>query len=248
VAIDDNPIKAVKRQFEIEALGTSPVTERIAELASSVPLPPILGQIIGGLKKYLADDTAAKDRLLMETIAEEVVKHAEALEGMKATITEQQPRLSTEEMIPLFVDAMRKAESTRAEERVRRIGLIFANAVFEKQTDSDEIEELMRVATELGERDVEFLAELVRIEGGIVRNQGRIERYSAHTIWEQGSWGNRVDPELDSVFSKLESYGLVTRLAPPNNLNIMADMQNRYALLPKGARFVDLIKSRSAAK
>ena len=54
-----------------------------------------------------------------------------------------------------------------------------------------------------------------------------------------------MDPELDSVFSKLESYGLVTRLAPPNNQNIMADIQNRYALLPKGLRFVDLIKSRA---
>ena len=74
----------------------------------------------------------------------------------------------------------------------------------------------------------------MRIEGVIVRNQGRVERYSAYTTWEQGRWGTRVDPELDSVFSKLESYGLVARLAPPNNLNIMADVQNRYVLLPKG--------------
>ena len=185
----------------------------------------------------------------METIANEVVKHAEEIERIQAVVAAQDVGLTADAMIPLFVDAMRKAESTRAEERVRRIGLIFANAVFEKgQPDNDEIEELMRVATELSDRDVEFLAELVRVEGGIVRNQGRIERYSAHTMWEQGRWGGRVDPELDSVFSKLESYGLVTRLAPPNNLNIMADVQNRYALLPKGARFVHLIRSRSGSK
>ncbi len=59
--------------------------------------------------------------------------------------------------------------------------------------------------------------------------------------------GTRVLPELDSVFSKLESYGLASRIAPPNNQNIMADYQNRYVLLPKGARFVDLIKSRTGA-
>jgi len=55
-----------------------------------------------------------------------------------------------------------------------------------------------------------------------------------------------VLPELDSVFSKLESYGLVTRIAPPNNQNILADYQNRYALLSKGGRFVALIRSRAA--
>jgi hypothetical protein len=57
---------------------------------------------------------------------------------------------------------------------------------------------------------------------------------------------SRVIPELDSVFNKLESYGLVTRIHPPNNINIMADYQSRYVLLPKGVRFVALIGSRAA--
>lgn len=48
---------------------------------------------------------------------------------------------------------------------------------------------------------------------------------------------------LDSVFSKLESYGLVARIPPPNNLNITADFQNRYARLSKGLRFVELARS-----
>ena len=52
-------------------------------------------------------------------------------------------------MISLFVDATRKAESTRAEDRVRRVGIILANAIIEKgRANADEIEELMRVATE----------------------------------------------------------------------------------------------------
>ena len=51
-----------------------------------------------------------------------------------------------------------------------------------------------------------------------------------------------MDPELDSTFSKLESFGLVVRLAPPNNLNIMADFQNRYALLRKGLDFAGFVR------
>lgn len=58
--------------------------------------------------------------------------------------------------------------------------------------------------------------------------------------------GNEAGGDLDSTFSKLESYGLVSRLAPPNNQNIMADFQNRYVLLQKGLRFSDSITSFAA--
>ena len=107
--------------------------------------------------------------------------------------------------------------------------------------DGDGNEELMRIAMELSDRDVYYLGELVKLEGDNVRTSGRLERYNAHTRWERGPWGTRPDGELDSIFSKLESYGLVSRLAPPNNQNIMADFQNRYVLLQKGLRFIDSI-------
>ena len=106
---------------------------------------------------------------------------------------------------------------------------------------------MMRVAVDLSDCDIEFLRELVRVERSAVQAQGRLERYDAHTRWEQCSWENRVDPELDSVFSKLESYGLVSRIPPPNNLNIMADFQNRYMLFRKGLLFVNMIQSRARA-
>jgi hypothetical protein len=249
VPIDDNPIDALRRQFEMEDLSTSPVIGRVLQVASSLPLvPPPLKHAIEWLKSRIAADAAERDRLMLETIAAEVVKHGEELERTKKVLTDQASRISEEVLGPLLADAARKAENTRAKDRVRRIGLILANAMIETTpANADEIEELMRVATELSDRDVELLRELVRIEGGVVKSQGRISRYDAHMRWEQGWWGSRLLPELDSVFSKLESYGLVSRIAPPNNQNIMADYQNRYVLLPKGARFVDLIKSRTAS-
>ena len=125
--------------------------------------------------------------------------------------------------------------------------MILGNAAVEqKQTDADEIEEMMRVARDLSDRDIRFLRELVNIEGKQLESRDHIDRYNAHTFWEHGFWGNRIDPEIDSVFSKLESYGLVARIPPPNNLNIMADFQNRYVLLKKGLRFVTLIREIAA--
>ena len=121
---------------------------------------------------------------------------------------------------------------------MKRIGLILANAVVGSQpTDADEVEEMMRVAMDLSDSDIRYLRELIRIEGTALETQDHIAGYDAHTRWEQGFWGTRIVPEIDSVFSKLESYGLVSRLAPPNNLNVMADFQNRYVLLKKGMRF-----------
>jgi hypothetical protein len=247
--IDDNPINALKRQFEMEDLSSSPVTGKVIKIASELPIiPSPLAKVIAWLGKSMAANAAERDHLLMETIAAEVVKHGEDLERTQKVLTDQASRMSEEVLGPLLVDAARKAENTLGKERVRRIGLILANAMIETgPADADEVEELMRVATELSDRDVELLRELVRIEGDAVRSQGRIPRYDARNRWEQGWWGTRVLPELDSVFSKLESYGLASRIAPPNNQNIMADYQNRYVLLPKGARFVDLIKSRTGA-
>jgi hypothetical protein len=106
---------------------------------------------------------------------------------------------------------------------------------------------MMRVAAELSDRDVEFLRELIKIEGALLQSADHIPRYAAYLNWERGFWGDRINPEIDSVFSKLESYGLVSRLSGGSE-NITADVQNRYVLLTKGARFVSLIREAAAGR
>jgi hypothetical protein len=246
--IDENPIDALKHQFEMEDLSKSPVTERLLKIASSLPLGPY-GKPVEWLKNYMSGQSAERNRLLLETIADEVKKHGEELERTKSVINANTERTRPEVMLELLLDAARKAESTRAKERIKRIGLILFNAIAEPRVaDADEVEEMMRVAMELSDRDIVYLKELIKIEGKLFEARDHIPRYDAHTLWINGFWGDRVIPEIDSVFSKLESYGLVGRIAAPNNMNIMADIQNRYVLLPKGARFVALIKSRGTTE
>ncbi|MFZ0233466.1 MAG: hypothetical protein WAL74_10080 [Candidatus Acidiferrales bacterium] len=240
----DDPVRALKQQFELENLSKSPVSERLASLASALPLPYPFDKLAESIKGRMTSDALERIELMLEACIEETQSHAERIANLQSKMDEQQAQIRRDVFIELVMDAARKAENTRSKERVKRIGTILANAAFEtKPTDSDEIEEMMRVAMDLADRDVELLRELVRVEGEAVLAKGRIERYDAHTRWEIGSWGTRLDPELDSVFSKLESYGLVSRIAPPNNLNIMADAQNRYVLLWKGARFAQLIRN-----
>jgi len=171
---------------------------------------------------------------LLETVSQTV---RELVDSAQKFDSEHQ-RFISQEFPALVLDGFAKVERLRAHSRVCRIGLILRNAAVCPAAQSpDEIEELMRVAVEVSDREAQLLGELLRIQPGELGKQGRTDRYSAWTLWEKGPWGTGVDSEIDSVFSKLEALGLVTRIPPPSNLTILADFQNRYALLLKGARF-----------
>lgn len=225
----------------------SPVTKVVAEIVSLMPPVWPFNKAAERLKGFLAADSIERIRLMLETCLNEVLKHEKQIQEILRNKSAKELQEREETSRELLLDAARKAESTRAKERVRRIGLILANSIMQsKPTDADETEEMMRVAMELSDRDIEFLRELIKIEGSMLDTQDHIERYQAHTRWQTGFWGARIDPEIDSVFSKLESYGLVARIPPPNNLNIMADYQNQYVLLMKGKRFAALIRGATA--
>jgi len=244
---DDHPFDALKHQFQMEDLSVSPVGKMVLDIFSYVqPFWPF-DKIAEGLKEHLAADSLERIRLMLETCMNEVRKHDDEIRRLREALTAEESQGRVEVLRELLLDAARKAESTRAKDRVKRIGLILANAAVEsKPTDADEVEEMMRVAMELSDRDIMYLRELMKIQGSMHQTQDHIPRYAAHTSWELGFWTTRIDPEIDSVFSKLESYGLVARIPPPNNLNIMADFQNRYVLLKKGMRFVSLIREAAA--
>jgi hypothetical protein len=246
--IDDNPVRRLQHQFEMEDLATSPVTEAVLKMAEALPVPELLKKGADFLAGRLNKQAEERRNLLVETVADETVKYGAELDRLKKSVDEHSERTKPEVMAELLLDATRKAQNTRAKERVQRIALILFNALVEpKEADADEVEEMMRVAMEVSDSEIVHLRELVKIEGSQLAGRDHIPRYDAHSAWINGFWGDRVVPEVDSVFQKLESYGLVTRIAPPNNQNIMADIQNRYVLLPKGVRFVNLIKSRASS-
>jgi hypothetical protein len=245
--IDDNPTIALRRQFELEDSSVSPVTKHALNVLSSLPLKFPLATVVAKLKDHFSADSSDRIKLMLETCTSEVSRLDVKMAQLEQSLGHREFERRINDSIGLIMDAARRAFNTRATERVKRIGLILAHGITEESpTDANEIEEMMRVAMELSDTDVRYLGELVRIEGTAVKANGRVDRPSAHVIWEQGFWGARIDGELDSIFSKLESYGLVARIPPPNNLNLHADFQNRYVLLKKGMRFVELIQTTAA--
>jgi len=240
---DDLPFDALEQQLRMETLAVSPVTKIVLDSLSLMEFPWPFSKAVDVFKEHLEAGSRARILLMLETFKAELRKHDAEIRRLRDTKTPEECQAYAALLIDLLMDAARKAETTRARQRVKRIGLILANAAAKLEpTDADETEEMMRVAMELSDNDIKFLRELISIEGTLLQTQDHIPRYDAHLKWEQGSWRDPIDSEVDSFFSKLESYGLVARLAPPNNLNIMADFQNRYVLLKKGLRFAALIR------
>jgi hypothetical protein len=109
---------------------------------------------------------------------------------------------------------------------------------------------MMRVAGDLSEVDIDVLAELKRAYPLRVSGPGR-DRYirmSAAAMFDQiartelgYSW-----QELESVFSKLSSFGLIARLAGNVSKVGMTDGERTaYELLRKGWDFLEYIQSSS---
>lgn len=243
--IDDLEFDALKKQFELEDSSVSPVTKAVLGIASLMPLTWPFDKATKTIGGHLAADSLERIRLLLEACTNEVRKHQNEIRRLRETKTPEEVETREEVSRELLLEAARRAEGTRAKERVKRIALILANTVVEaKSIDADESEEMMRVAVQLSDRDIEFLRELIRIEGSLLGSADHIPRYDGYLKWQEGFWGDRIDTEIDSVFSKLESYGLVSRLA--SNQNVTADVQNRYVLLKKGTRFASLIREAAA--
>jgi hypothetical protein len=247
VAIDDNPIEVLRKQFELEDISNSPVSEVVvkvgARLSEFLPLPSTIQSVIQAVGDTIRTEGVERIAIMLKTVADEVLKHDREINELRERLSREQQKARNEQEARLVVDGARRAFNTRSIARVERLGVILAQTLKSPLApDEDEIEEMMRVATELTEVDVNYLRELVKIQGGYLHGKSHVERYTAYQSWTSGPWGERVDPTLDSVFHKLESFGLVSAIAPNNTFNISADIQTRFVLLPKGKRFADLIK------
>lgn len=248
MAIDDNPIEALRKQFEMEDISKSPVSEVVirvtSELAKFVPLPPSLQTVLQKVDDRIRTDSVERIAVMLKTVADVVLKHDSDISRLREGQSAEARKAREDQEAGLLVDGARRASATRSIARVRRIGIILARTISAPvPPDEDEVEEMMRIATELTDNDVSYLDALVALQARYLEGRSHVERYSAYQSWAGGPWGERVDPTLDSVFHKLESYGLVSSIAPNNTLNVTADIQTRFALLPKGRRFAELISS-----
>lgn len=236
-----DPVDALREQFENEDRSSDPVLSCLARVATELNVPWPANRAIGSIVGWLNRNRVERIELLIEALQAKLKAQEGPLQNLSARTQHE-----WDEWFGLVLDGMKKAENTRGKERIERMGAILANSLtLVPAPTADDTEEMMRIAMELSDREVQCLNDLVCVEGETVKRQGRIDRYSAWQSWERGPWGSNPDGKFDSIFSKLESFGLVSRLAPPNNLNIIADIQSHFALLTKGLDFIRFIQTHS---
>jgi hypothetical protein len=182
---DDYPFDALEHQLDLEDASVSPVNKAILYVASSLPLPWPINKAVGKIREHLGSDSLDRIRIMLEVCVNELRRHDHQIEGLHESMSADELEKRAETWKELLLDAARKAEATRAKDRLKRIGMILAHSALEpKPIDADEIDEMMRVAMELSDRDTVFLRELVGVEGVTVAEQGRM----------------KVDPKVKTIF------------------------------------------------
>ena len=130
---------------------------------------------------------------------------------------EKQRRFVEDELPGLTVDALRRAEQCRAKDRIARLARILSHAAEGGAQDgADAIEDMMAVATGLSEVDVLILQQSAieyRVE--ISAHPREAQRAVAERAWRRVPEKAKCkipEDDLVTVGSKLESFGLATRV------------------------------------
>src|ERR1700682_732026 len=113
----DNPLDALNQQFENEDRSSDPVLTRLITLISELPWPahPAVQKIIALIIGRLGADRIRKLELLSAVMQGEIRRHDDQLRKIG-----EQPNAQArfEEWSALVVDGFKRAEQTRAKERV----------------------------------------------------------------------------------------------------------------------------------
>ena len=217
------------RKATIELIGGNPLAAIIA-----------LGDCLKGRSDAFSAENSAYLLSIVLPKVHELVLEYERLDA-------KQKKFLDTDWIELLVDADRKARETRSKDRIARIGSILYNSArVGPATPADDVEELMRIAMALGDREILLLEEIARLQGPSVTGDGSL------TVLSQASWGaarlsklGMTVPDVFSIGPKLESYGLVRETAESRR-GVDVPKPWPYALLPKGLKFLEFARAQKS--
>lgn len=246
----DDPISALQTLNESDARQRSPIAARAKAFIDIIKLFLSPGDAL--TPGAMSAAVSWWERRSLENLDELVAVLASELQHRGTQIqtlidSDQSHREFVERELPgLIWDALRRSQEIRAKDRLRRLATILAHAAGAgRECLADFTEEMFRIAMELDERDVLVLKEVVRCQAArIQQHTGRVRPFDAYSVFPMItsalSAHGFVEGEVDSICSKLESFGLVSRTE--RNVSLIADNPTPYALLKKGVDFLEYIK------
>jgi hypothetical protein len=248
MAIDD-PIDAILTLNASDERQRSPVSrfavdflrvvKMFAPKGTEIPIAALEGAV-----DWLGRQRVEHREDLLKTVVDEMKYRGEQIDQLIAN-SGVHAQFMADEMPALALEALRRAEQTRARARIRRLGKILVHAAeVGPQDGADYAEEMMRIAMDLNDRDVSVLKELYAAQGDLTTS-GVVQREQVNEAWRdrppriEGMGEN----EIQSICAKLQSFGLVTRIE--RNDFKLGPAEIPHALLQKGADFITYIASRN---
>lgn len=254
MAIDD-PQDAIDTQLQAEERAASPVHRHLVRALEVLPAGLLSHNLItAGLKNavllFVSREREARKKVFTDVLVDELRYVKDRLRDL----TEESARFIREEFPALVIDALEKAERTRARDRIERIGRIVAHAAEAGPRDgADYVEEMSRTAMDLTQRDVALLRDMERTHPfRLFKNDDRYIKGSAISVWDRLNWKERgySEQEVESICCKLQSFGLVSSLDLGNRRprGPTSSQQNGYELLQKGMDFVAYVRGAGGAE
>lgn len=242
----DDPIDAIMALDASEERQRSQVSGLAVEFLRLVTLfapkgvEVPLGALAGAID-WLSGQRAERREELVNTVVGELKYRGAQIDSLVGSSAAHR-QFMADEMPGLVLDVLRRAEQTRAKDRIGRLGRILVHAAEVcARSNADYAEEMMRVAMDLGERDLAVLIQLHEAQRDLT-STGVVNREMANEAWRDRP--PRVpdmgENEIQSICATLQSFGLVVRIER-NNAKL-GPTEIPYALLQKGKDFLDYIR------
>lgn len=242
----DDELSAIEFLNDSEERSRSRVSQfaKDAIAAISTVVPPV-GVFLGAIENALDRREASNRAELFSALVERIRQNSAAI-GELIEKSEAHSRFFTKEFPGLVVEAVRRAETVRPKERIRRFAAILAHSVEVGPKDgADYVEEMLRIAAELSDWDVKVLATaasefvsqrnnpIPRVRGGPMLESDQVIAARAWIRMNSGVSGY----ELASIGAKLQSFGLVSRIEGQTGET------NSFQVLGRGGRFIEYVGS-----
>jgi hypothetical protein len=237
MAIDD-PLDATLKQIEADERSLpAEWVEKLVKLTGKLPPP---GSEIAAYLERMASNKREENRgYLLDTLAGEV-RYAIQKVG---DLSKEHLDFVREELPGLVLEANERAAETRSKAKIQRLAKIVGFALEVGPASSVEIaDEMLRIATELSERDVKILVDLDAQNQVIGTKLGTPNVNDANAVWKalqsRDPFYGRAD--VYSACATLQGFGLV--IAVERNQNLLDLESVPHALLPKGRAFLEYVR------
>ncbi len=175
-------------------------------------------------------------------------EHGTAIEDIKR-------RLESEDFRNAMASASLQALRTTQQDRLKRLALILANGVKDNDLGLDSVDDMMRAAVELTEKDILELGALCSGQSKILADAEKSPMQwpdNVRAYWQQRTIENHIafrEGRLsyrDHVgsYSRLAAFGFVAAFPARGTSN--SPEEAPYALLPEGKRFYERLQEIAA--